>query len=149
MIRLKELRLQKGLKLREVAEDLKVCLSAISKYENGSSPVPPKMKAEFARYYGVKVEDIEFEENEYSLLKEEIKLLEEVVVQKDNEIKELKKTYKEEISQKDKELKEYKDYVANLESQINNFNSRMRRLQSLMKSAKYRRNVFKEGGGDM
>lgn len=146
---LKELRLQKGYKLREVAEDLKISLSAISKYETGVSPVASKIREKFAKYYGVNVEDINFDLNEHALLKEENKLLEQMLKEKEDEIKQLIKSHKEEIKEKDKELKEYKDYISNLESQINNFNSRMRRMQALMKSAKYRRNVFKEGGGDM
>lgn len=85
---LREIRKSKGYKLREVAYDLNMPLSSICKYELGQTRMTGKIKQMFCKYYGVK--DFDDTLCRYYLLQKKISDLEEVISNKDEEIRLLK-----------------------------------------------------------
>ena len=85
---LREIRKSKGLKLKEVSNDLNMPLSSICKYELGQTKITPEIKEKFCKYYGVK--DFDDTLCRYYLLQNKISELEEVISSKDEEIRLLK-----------------------------------------------------------
>lgn len=57
---LKLLRKNAGLTVREVANDLDIHHGTLSNYENGKRPINDELIEEFADYYGVSIEELEY-----------------------------------------------------------------------------------------
>lgn len=58
MMRIKEIRLQRGYTQNDLAKMLRISFSTLSKYENGKLEVPIKRLQDIARYLGVEVTDL-------------------------------------------------------------------------------------------
>lgn len=132
---LRELRENKGYTLKQVAEDLGICLSSLCKFERGASRIPDNMYVILCKYYGVK--EIDNRVNKYIELTDEKARLENKISELELEIKKLKNEFSEMETKYRVIIKEKDAYIKNMESQILNFNNRAKRLASVINHQTY------------